>query len=53
MSEEELLEHNEDNMRTQTAQKREFNDKYDALSDEAKFNGMSGILDGSLLQIKD
>lgn len=52
MSQEELLEHNEDNMRVEDTKRKEFNEKYDALSDEDKFSGAAGLLGDSLLQIK-
>ena len=52
MSQVELLEHNEDNMRLEDNQKKEFNEKYDSLSDEDKFSGAAGLLGDSLVQIK-
>lgn len=52
MTQEELLEHNEDNMRVEENAKRDFNDKYDSLSDEDKFSGAEGLLGESLVQIK-
>ena len=52
MTQEELLEHNEDNMRVEDTKKRDFNDKYDALSDDDKYAGASGLLGDSLVQIK-
>jgi hypothetical protein len=52
MTQEELLEHNEDNMRVEENAKKEFNEKYDALSDEDKFSGAAGLLGDSFVQIK-
>ncbi len=53
MSQEELLEHNEDNMRVEDHKKQEFNEKYDALSDDDKYAGASGLLGDSLVQIRE
>lgn len=36
-------------MRVEENKKKEFNEKYDALSDEDKFSGAEGILGDSLI----
>ena len=45
MSNEELLNHNEDNMRVEKNKKKEFDDKYDSLKEEDKLAGAADVLD--------
>jgi hypothetical protein len=51
MSNEELLNHNEDNMRLEKKKKNEFDEKYDSLKDEDKLAGAAGVLDLDFVQI--
>jgi len=52
MSDEELLNHNEDNMRLEQKQKDAFNDKFDQLSEDEKMQGVGDVLGVDLVQIK-
>jgi len=52
MSDEELLNHNEDNMRVEQKEKQAFNDKFDSLSEDEKLMGAGDVLGVDLLQIK-
>lgn len=51
MSDEELLNHNEDNMRLERKQKEDFDNKFDQLSEDDKLAGVSDVLGVDLLQI--
>lgn len=52
MSDEELLNHNEDNMRVEQKAKQAFDDKFNALSEDEKLQGAGDVLGVDLVQIK-